>query len=235
MSTYTFSFAIGEGFKTNAASYQNVSSAGYSYPSSAYTLLGNNLGVTFNSGAENNVFYQETLYTYNVYSPSCVGSNPIGYATARKIANSSIGLSQPIYNFTFNVFLTKNEEVSAPSGAQLTLNIPATGIAGYYNTSGAVSSYWNSPEIVPADNDILDGPTDFQNVPIEVPGSGSAVTCIDPITGNPTTVQPSEPTVSGTVVGVLSDGVYQNSIGTFSKTLNITGNPIYTVTLRTVV
>lgn len=259
MPVYDFSFAIAEGIgatvvpganapmptitnQTISANEVTAGTLGYGSPLSALLTAGANLGPngngtglqTWNSaanspfGQDNQYFYQNTLYSYSVVNPAC-SNKWVGSANATKIAQALLGLPQPIYNFQFNVFLTKNDIVGAPSGAQLSLNFPLTGRAGYYN--GTPGVYRNCPVDTPTPTTpgVPQAITNAGDIPMEIPVYINAP-CINPISGQSTVIAPTDTGVfRGTVVGTLSDGVYLNAVGFATKSLNATGNPIYTV------
>lgn len=234
MTTYTFSFAIAEGIYENVVPITTPPPSsykpGYGYPLTAILVNGSNVQPWSTTPPKNNTFTQNTKYTYNVYAVDCAGNNPIGTAVAMKIVNNMGGGSKPYYTFSFAVFLTNYAAIGAPSAAQLTMCFPLTGEAGYYNgTVGGVAQYYNSPQTPPYNTypacvDI----TAYQDVPMEIPMQN---VCIDPTTG--IAIGGNLGTFEGNVVGEFSKGIYENATGTVTKVLNITGNPIYTVTLTT--
>jgi hypothetical protein len=231
MTTYTFSFAIAEGIYGNVVPGPSPSpTPGYGYPLTAELKNGSNVTPWNTTPPQNNIFNQITKYTYNVYTPECVGANPIGTAVAIKNVQNLQGGSNPYYTFSFAVFLTNYAAIGAPSASQLTMCFPLTGEAGYYNgTVGGVAQYYNSPQTPPYNPyPVCIDITAYQDVPMEIPVQD---VCIDPNTG--IAVYGNLGTFEGSVAGGFSTGVYQNATGTVTKVLNITGNPIYTVTLTT--
>jgi hypothetical protein len=249
MPVYDFSFAIAEGIFANVVPgattvptfTTQTAGTGYGSPLSATETFGVNLGpaapgnwnAVSNSpnGIGNQLFIQTSSYSYSVVNPSC-SNKWIGSATSTKVAQALLGLPQPIYNFTFSVFLTNNDVVGAPSGAQLTLNFPLTGKAGYVTSTGPTVTFRNCPSSDPTTGGTVVALTNQANIPMEIPTYASTI-CYNPVTGQASATSAEAGLYVGSVIGNLSDGVYQNAIGTVTKSLNVTGNPVYTVHMIT--